>query len=95
MTIVEMEFHHIMIDSDAPAESSRLGPRPDQLHEELATPVKSITSNGLLVWLPDGSVVHGDWLAEQQEFSRRDGKSNLALSGVRAWAALPDPIATS
>lgn len=95
VTIVEMEFHHIMIDSDAHDEASRFGPHQSQLHEGLVTPVKSLTSNGLLIWLPDGSLVHGDWLAEQKEFSRRDGKSNLALSDVRAWTVLPHPIATA
>lgn len=33
VTIVELEFQHIMIDSDAVDEASRLGPSPDQLHE--------------------------------------------------------------
>lgn len=59
VTIVELEFQHIMIDSDAVDEASRLGPSPDQLHEGMNTPVTAITSNGLLLWLPDGSVVHG------------------------------------
>lgn len=95
VTIVEIEFHHIMIDVEAPDEASKLGPRPDQLHAGLGTPVIAITSNGLLAWLPDGSVVHCDWLDSQHSFSRRDGKANLALSDVRAWSALPQPIATS
>ncbi|WP_146126458.1 hypothetical protein [Burkholderia contaminans] len=93
VTIVELEFQHIIIDSSAVGDVSRLGPSPDQLHEGLNTSVTVVTSNGFLLWMPDGSVVHGDWSTDQQVFTRRDGKGNLALSDVRAWSALPQPIA--
>ncbi len=97
VTIVEVEFRHVASDPDAPKESPRCGPRPDQMHAGQNSPIKSVTSNGLLLWLwiPDGSAVHGDWLPDQNVFSRRDGQPNLPLSEVRAWAALPMPIATS
>jgi hypothetical protein len=91
-TIVEVEFLHIMIDEESPDET-KLGPRPDQLHADLNLLVRATARNGLLAWLPDGVVVHCDWLADQHEFARRDGKPHLALRDVRAWAALPDPIA--
>ncbi len=94
-TVIEIEFFHIMLDPGAPDDPARLGPCPDNLYAGLNTAVKAVTSNGILIWLPDGSVVHGDWSSEQQQFSRRDGAANLALSDVRAWAALPQPIATS
>lgn len=93
VTIVELEFQHIIIDSNTVGDVSRLGPSPDQLHEGLNTPVTVVTSNGFLLWMPEGSVVHGDWSTDQQVFTRRDGKGNLALSDVRAWSALPQPIA--
>ncbi|WP_241299567.1 hypothetical protein [Burkholderia stabilis] len=93
VTIVELEFQHIIIDSNAGGELSRLGPSPDQLHAGLNTAVTVVNSNGLLLWLPDGSVVHGDWSTDQQVFTRRDGKPNLTLSDLRAWSALPQPIA--
>lgn len=95
VTQIDVEFNHVMCDPDAPADLARLGPRPDQLHEGLNAPVKGITAKGLLLWLPDGAVVLGDWSHELCVFSRRDGAANLALSEVRAWAALPMPIAQS
>ena len=94
-TLVEVEFFHIMLGPEAPDGLSPLGPCPDNLYAGLNTGVKAVTTNGILVWLPDGSVVHCDWVSEQQQFSRRDGAANLTLSDVRAWAALPQPIATS
>lgn len=89
-TIVALEFQHVMGDWSAP---DGLGPRPDKLHPGLNVEVTAVTSNGLLVWLPDGSVVHADWSVDRQCFTRRDGKGDLLLSDVRAWAALPSPIA--
>jgi len=94
-TIVQIEFFHIKGDPHAPDDPARLGPCPDNLYAGLNTDVKAVTSNGVLVWLPDGSVVHCDWMSERLQFSRRDGAANLALSDIRAWAALPQPIATS
>lgn len=92
VTIVEVEFQHIMCDPDRP---DKMGPRPDRLHPGLNMEVTAISDNGLLVWLwlPTGLVVHADWSIERQCFSRRDGRGDLPLSDVRAWAALPSPIA--
>lgn len=47
VTIVELEFQHIIIDSNAVGDVSRLGPSPDQLHEGLNTSVTVVTSNGV------------------------------------------------
>lgn len=94
VTIVSLDFFHTMIDEEA-RDEIKLGPRPDQLRAGQNTPVTSLTRNGLLAWLPNGTVVHCDWLTQQQEFARRDGQPNLKLSEVRAWSALPDPIAAA
>ncbi|MBK3780181.1 hypothetical protein G3A43_07915 [Paraburkholderia aspalathi] len=90
VTIVELEFQHVMRDRDNP---NCLGPRPDRLHAGLNTAVTAVTNNGLLVWLPDGTVVHADWSVERQCFTRRDKQEDLALADVRAWAAMQSPIA--
>lgn len=89
-TLVELEFQHVVCDAAYP---DRLGPRPDRLHAGLNTPVRSTSDNGLLVCLADGMAVHTDWSAERQCFIRRDGRGELTLADVRAWAALPYPIA--
>lgn len=93
-TVVEVEFLHVMIDEES-KDDVKLGPRPDQLHPGLNLPVTALTGNGLLAWLPDGSVAHCDWLEDLQRFVRRDGKPNLALRDVRAWSPLPHPIAAA
>lgn len=90
VTIVELEFQHVVRDPETP---HQLGPRPDRLHPGLNTNVTAISDNGLIVWLPDGAVVHADWSEKEQSFIRRDGKGELPLDKVRAWAALPSPIA--
>ncbi|HEX7892851.1 MAG TPA: hypothetical protein VF447_01580 [Terriglobales bacterium] len=89
-TNVELEFQHVMGDRTSP---HGLGPRPDRLHPDLNVSVTSVTDNGLLAWLPNGTVVHTDWSIERQCFTRRDGMGDLSLADVRAWAALPAPIA--
>jgi hypothetical protein len=89
-TNVELEFQHVMGDWSTP---DSLGPRPDRLHPGLNLAVTAISTNGLFAWLPDGTVVHADWSVERQCFIRRDGLGDLPLTAVRAWAALPLPIA--
>jgi hypothetical protein len=90
LTLLELEFQHVMCDRENP---DCLGPRPERLHAGLNTAVTAVTKNGLLVWLPDGTVVHADWSVERQCFSRRDTREDLGLADVRAWAAMPFPIA--
>jgi hypothetical protein len=89
-TNVELEFQHVMGDWSRP---ESLGPRPDRLHPGLNVAVTAISNNGLLAWLHDGTVVHTDWSVERQCFARRDGQGDLSLADVRAWAALPSPMA--
>jgi hypothetical protein len=90
VTVVEIEFQHLMCD---PATPHQVGLRPDRLHPGLNVAVNAVTNNGLLAWLHDGTVVHSDWSSERQCFLRRDKQSDLPLALVRAWAALPEPIA--
>lgn len=90
VTVVELEFQHVTRD---PAVPDRAGPRPDRLHDGLNMAVTSLSRNGAFAWLSDGTVAHVDWLAEKRCFARRDGQGDLQLTDLRAWAAVPWPIA--
>jgi hypothetical protein len=90
VTIVEIEFDHVMHE---PGATDILGPRPDRMHPGLNKLVTAVTENGLLAWLHNGLVLHVDWTSERQCFIRRDGQGDLLLRDVRAWGALPTPIA--
>jgi hypothetical protein len=92
VTVVEWEFQHVVRDPTAPDDPARLGPRPDQLYDDLNTPVTRVTPNCLLLCMNDGSAVHADWDHDERVFVRRDDKQNINLSRVRAWMALPSPI---
>jgi hypothetical protein len=78
-----IEFHHVMPTRDASEHAPSLSPPTQKM------PLASLSANGLLVWLPDGSLVHGDWAADGVHITRRDGGSALRLADVHAWAPLP------
>jgi len=70
VTSVEIEFFHLMRDPEDPENEQRLGPTPDEaLFPTANTPVKALTRNGLLLWLLDGTVVHGSWCSSRKAWS--------------------------
>jgi hypothetical protein len=92
-TIVEIEFFHLMKHPD---DQQRLWPTPDDaLHPDANTNVKQLTSNGLLLWLWDGALVHGSWDTTRKAFTRRDNAGDIPHTDIRAWAALDHPVAAS
>lgn len=86
-TSFEMEFFHLTIDPLAP---QRITPTPDEMLTPIAnTPERVITSNGLLLWMMDDSIVRGNWCPKQQTFVHFDNSAVVNADSVRAWAVLP------
>ncbi|MDO8416523.1 MAG: hypothetical protein Q7S87_09960 [Agitococcus sp.] len=86
-TLMEMECFHLTID---PYDVHRITPNPDEVLSPLAnTPVRALTSSGVLIWLMDGSVVLGDWCSVRKNFLARQRGTGICAADVRAWAALP------
>lgn len=89
-TVVELEFHHVMIDREALEDSGRWAPLPSD-----AVNVPSDSRSGFLVWLHDGSPAHARWCNDIKEFKRVGDDKVLDRTVVRAWAALPFPVAVA
>lgn len=89
-TVVELEFHHVMRDREAPDDPSRWAPFPSH-----AVNVASDSRSGFLLWLHDGSPAHARWCNELKEFRRVGDDKVLDRTIVRAWAALPFPVAVA
>jgi hypothetical protein len=64
-TVVELEFHHVMRDSEAPDDPKRWAPFPSD-----AVSVPSDSRSAYLIWLEDGSPAHARWCSEIKEFKR-------------------------
>ena len=90
LTGVELEFHHIMIDRKAPDDPRRWAPFPSD-----AVNVASDSRSGFLLWLHDGSPAHARWCNELKEFKRVGDDKVFDRTVVRAWAALPFPVAAA
>jgi len=90
ITGVELEFHHIMIDRDAPDDSGRWAPFSSD-----AVIIPSDSRSGFLVWLHDGLPAHARWCNDIKEFKRVGDDKVLDRTVVRAWAALPFPVAAA
>lgn len=88
VTSVELEFHHVLVDPDAPDDPSQAGPFPADV-----TTFQVNSPNGFLVWLADGSSVHASWAPDLQSFRIKFSDQAIARSQVRAWAVLPFPLA--
>ena len=88
VTVVELEFHHVMIDPEAPTDPQRWGPFPSD-----AVNIPNDSRSGFLVWLHDGAPAHARWCHDAKEFKRMGDDKVLDRSVVRAWAALPYPVA--
>ena len=93
-TLVELEFFHIQEYAETTQHSLRWGPTPDEMLTPTAnTPVRTLTSNGILLWLHNGSILHGTWSAHYQSFFTRDEAQEVPWNTIRGWCALATPIA--
>lgn len=91
VTAVELEFHHIMLMAGPGAEDAqRRGPFPSD-----AVNLPNDCRSGFLVCLADGSPVHCHWCMDHKVFKRMGDNEPVVCSNVRAWAALPFPVAAA
>jgi len=88
LTVVELEFQHIMADPDADDEKDRLAPSPSH-----AVNIGIDARSHCLLWLEDGSPSHARWSSEENVFRRIGDDLLISLERVRAWAALSFPVA--
>ncbi|PZQ73094.1 MAG: hypothetical protein DI563_15990 [Variovorax paradoxus] len=87
-TVVELEFHHVMLDQERSADLDAAAPFPPD-----ATSIACDGRSGFLVWLQDGTPAHARWCEDANTFKRIGDDVVLDRASVRAWAALPFPIA--
>lgn len=90
ITVLELEFQHVMADKEAPDDPEKWCPYP---HHAVLVP--SDSRSGFLLWLHDGSPAHARWCNETHEFLRVGDDKLLDKASVRAWAPIPFPVATS
>lgn len=88
VTVVQLEFHHIMLDPDASDDLQFSAPFPSD-----AVLIPNDSRSGFLVWLDDGSPVHARWCNLAKEFKRMGDDKVIDRAIVKAWAALPFPVA--
>ncbi|MFJ7794648.1 hypothetical protein [Pseudomonas sp. NPDC096950] len=75
-TIVELDFNHLMKFQGA---TESVAPLPARA-----------TVNDFVLWMLAGDFVVASYSMEEQVFTCRVSGLTIELSGVRAWAELPD-----
>lgn len=77
-TIVELDFSHVLKFGGA-TQTETLAPLPT-----------CAPANDFLLWMRAGEFVVASYNMENQVFTCRASGLTIELSGVRAWAELPD-----
>lgn len=90
VTEIQLEFHHIMRDPSAPDDLSRLSPFPSHASE-----IQIDNRSNCLLWLDDGTPAHARWSSTESTFRRIGDDQLIPCARVRAWAALPCPVAAA
>jgi len=89
-TIVELEFHHVMSDPENPSDDALLAPFPPH-----AVDVHVDARSNCLLWLVDGTPAHAQWCHVTRAFRRVGDGTLIESTSIRAWAALPCPLAAA
>lgn len=90
VTAVELEFHHLVRDPYDPDDLHKLAPTPTH-----ASGISLDDRSNVLLWLEDESPAHAQWSAAESLFRRIEDEAAIEVTRVRAWAAIPYPIAQS
>lgn len=87
---IELDFHHLMLDPEAPDERDRVAPTPSH-----ADAIVIDARSHCLLWLEDGSPAHARWCHDENAFRRVGDEALIELPRVRAWSVLPYPVAAA
>lgn len=90
VTAVELEFHHLVMDPNAPHDFTKLSPTPSHTCE---LPIDA--RSNILLCLLDGAPAHARWCADESVFKRIGDDKIIEITEVSAWAPIPFPIVGS
>lgn len=88
VTVVEVEFQHIVHAASAPDDLSKRSSFPSH-----AVEIAIDSRSNCLLLLDDGTPAHARWSSTDETFRRVGDDQVIPSERVRAWAALPYPIA--
>ena len=88
ITQVELAFHHVMANAADPGNIQLFAPFPSD-----AINIGIDIRSHCLLWLSDGSPAHAKWCSVDRMFKRVGDDAPISREEVRAWAALPYPVA--